>query len=407
MNKWLNKKIILVITFVVCFSTTFMIGPKAEGVQLNNEVINTPDENQIDLTKNAKSAILIEPNTLGIMYQKDAHAKRPQASLTKIMTLILIYDALGKNLISLDQKLTASEHAHSFTGTQGTNIYLETGEKMSVRDLLKGLAIASANDAAVVFAEAIGGSEENFVKMMNAKAKKIGCLNTVFKNSHGLHMEGHYTSAYDLGLMASYLINNYPDVLNYTKVYEDYVRENTVKRFWLVNTNKLVKFVEGVDGLKTGWTPEAGNCMVATIKKDGVRYIAVLLGCSDNKIRAAEAMQMLNFATSNYTVIPIITKGEVIKTHEDVSIIPKVYHIIVSENVYILNRKTDPVKEVKREVNINYSNLGFDNKNAGTIKVFYNGKLVKEVGLVVKEDLLKASYFEVFFEVLKEIFLVS
>lgn len=379
---------VLVIVFV------FSIGPvRAEE-----------GEQEQELTRDARSAILIEPTTLEVIYEKNADEKLAPASLTKIMTMILVYDALAKGLISKDTVLTASE---SVRGLEGTKIYLEVGEKMKVEDLLKSVAIGSANDAAIVFAEALGGSVPNFAKMMNKKAQQIGCKNTSFKNPNGLPEEGHYTTARDVAIMAAYLVNNYPDVLNYTKIYEDYVRENTEKRFWLVNTNKLVKFIEGVDGLKTGWTPEAGHCLCATMKKNGMRFIAVVMNCSNNEKRNSEALQLLNYATANYNVVPLFKKNEVIKTYEDVSFYPKYYHIVLTEDVNIVNKKGEPLKEITTEVEIDYDNLSYDNKKVGTFKVYYDGKLLKEVNLAVKEELKRASYFNILCEVLKEIFLVS
>jgi len=388
------RKLIRILLGVLVIVFVFSIGPvRAEE-----------GEQEQELTRDARSAILIEPTTLEVIYEKNADEKLAPASLTKIMTMILVYDALAKGLISKDTVLTASE---SVRGLEGTKIYLEVGEKMKVEDLLKSVAIGSANDAAIVFAEALGGSVPNFAKMMNKKAQQIGCKNTSFKNPNGLPEEGHYTTARDVAIMAAYLVNNYPDVLNYTKIYEDYVRENTEKRFWLVNTNKLVKFIEGVDGLKTGWTPEAGHCLCATMKKNGMRFIAVVMNCSNNEKRNSEALQLLNYATANYNVVPLFKKNEVIKTYEDVSFYPKYYHIVLTEDVNIVNKKGEPLKEITTEVEIDYDNLSYDNKKVGTFKVYYDGKLLKEVNLAVKEELKRASYFNILCEVLKEIFLVS
>ena len=368
------------------------------------QAIDSSKEEEVELAKNAQSAILIEPSTLEVIYTKAPDELRAPASMTKIMTMILIYEALQKKLITKDQMLTASDNV---AGIEGTKIYLEPGEKMSVDDLLKSLAINSANDAAVVFAEAIGGSLANFVKMMNQRAKQIGCKNTTFKNPHGLHEKGHMTTARDVALMAAYLINNYPDVLNYTKIYEDYVRENTEKRFWLVNTNKLVRFVEGVDGLKTGWTDEAGYCIAATIIRDGRRFIAVLMKCPNNKVRNAEAVEMLTYALNNYNVVSLFKRNTVIKTYEDVSFYPKLYHIIITEDVNILSRKGEPLKKVTTDIKIDYKHLDYDNKKVGTMKVYYDGQFLKEVNLSVKEEVKKASFLNILCEVLKEIFLVS
>lgn len=371
----------------------------------NDEVDEVIDnEDGLELVKDAKSAILIEPTTLEVIYEKNALDQRPPASMTKIMTMILIMEALRNNVIRLDQMLTCSEYASSMGGT---NIYLEPGEKMSVEDLLKSVAINSANDSSVVFAEAIGGSETNFVKMMNSKAKKIGATRTVFKNSNGLPEPGHVSCAHDMALMGAYLINNYPEILYYTSIYEHYVREDTTKRFWLVNTNKLVKFVEGVDGLKTGWTNESGYCLTATQKKDNKRFIAVAMGNTTAKIRNAEIMQMLNYAMSTYDVYPIFVKNSVIDTYEDVRYYPKTYNILIKEDVNVLRKKGDELKKITTETNVNYENIGYDNKKVGTIKIFYGGELLKEVDLEVQEEVKKASFLAILFEVFKEIFLAS
>lgn len=373
-----------------------------ENLKNIRSVIN--EEVELELVKDAKSAILIEPTTLEVIYEKNADEKRPPASMTKIMTMILIMEALEKKVLTLDQELTASEYASSMGGT---NIYLEPGEKMSVRDLLLSIAINSANDSSVVFAEAIGGSEANFVKMMNQKAKQIGATNTVFKNCNGLPEQGHVSTARDMAIMGAYLINNYPDILNYTKIYEAYLREGKPNKFWLVNTNKLVKFVEGVDGLKTGWTNESGYCLTATIKRDGKRFIAVAMGNTDAKTRNAEVMQMLNYALSTYDVHPIYKKDSIIETYEDVRFYPKVYNIVITEDVNVLKKKGAELKNITIETNIIYENIGYDNKKIGTLKIYYDGKLLKEVDLAVKEEVTKASFFNILYEVLKEIFLVS
>jgi D-alanyl-D-alanine carboxypeptidase (penicillin-binding protein 5/6) len=384
-------KILLSLLIICLIFTVASVRAEGEGQEL-------------EIVTDAKSAILMEPTTLEVIYEKNAHELRAPASLTKIMTMILIYEALEKGLISKTTMLTASEN---IKGLEGTKIYLEVGEKMSVDDLLKSVAIGSANDAAIVFAEALGGSIANFSKMMNKKAQSIGCKNTSFKNPNGLYVDGHLTTAYDVAVMSSYLINHYPEVLNYTKIYEDYVRENTEKRFWLVNTNKLVKYVEGVDGLKTGWLPEAGNNLSLTMKKDGMRFIAVVMGCTTNIKRNTEALQLLNYAINNYQVISLFKRNAVVKTYEDVSFYPKLYHIILTDDVNVLNKKGEPLKKVTTELVINYNNLYYNNKKVGTLKVYYDGELIKEVNLAVKEEVKRASYFTIFCEVLKEIFLVS
>ena len=222
-------------------------------------------QNDIGLVKVGKSAILMEASTGTILYSKEPDLRRPPASMTKIMTLKLILDAVESKRIDLEEMVTTSEYASKQIGTR---IFLSVNEQMKVKDLKKSIAIASANDASVALAERISGSEENFVAMMNKEASRLGLKNTNFVNCTGLPAHNHYSSSRDMAIMARELILKHENILEITKIYEDYVREDTPeKRFWLVNTNKLVRFVPGVDGLKTGWTEEAGYCLTATMKK--------------------------------------------------------------------------------------------------------------------------------------------
>lgn len=206
-----------------------------------------------ELAGNVKSAILIERDTGKILYEKNANQELPPASMTKIMTMLLIMEAIDKGKLSWNEKIRTSEYAASMGGSQ---IFLEPGEEMTAKEMMMGIAIGSGNDAAVAMAERIAGSEEAFVDMMNQKAKQLGLKHTFFKNVTGLPVSGHYSTAYDMAIMAKELLK-YEDITKFTGMYESYLRENTDKKFWLVNTNKLVRFYPGVDGLKTGFTAEA------------------------------------------------------------------------------------------------------------------------------------------------------
>ena len=210
-------------------------------------------------------------------------------------------------MIKLNDLVTTPKEASSLGGSQ---IYLCEGEQMSVHDLLKAMCIASANDASMSLAYYIGGNEKNFVNMMNNKVKELGLNNTNFVTPYGFDDENHYSSCYDMAIMASYLINNYPKILEYTSLYEDYVREDTEKRFWLVNTNKLVKFIDGVDGLKTGWTNNSGYCLTATISKNNERFIVVNMGNSSPSTRNKEVSELLQYAINNYETETIVSKDE-------------------------------------------------------------------------------------------------
>lgn len=284
---------------------------------------------ELKLAPNAASSILIEATSRQVLYASDENEKLFPASTTKIMTMILMFEAINKGTLKWDDVLTCSAHAASMGGSQ---IYLEEGEKMSVSDLFKAIAIASANDACVMVGERIAGSHEGFVKMMNEKAKELNLTNTHFCNATGLHDDNHYTCALDLSLMAAYLIEIGGDRLfETTSLYDSYIRENSAQKFWLVNTNKLLKSYEGCDGLKTGYTREAGYCIVSTAIRNGLRLIAVVMKESEPKVRNQEVCQLLDYGFSLYENVILFKKDEVI------------------EEVKISNAKVDSIKVVSRE----------------------------------------------------------
>ena len=244
-----------------------------------------------------KSAVLMEAATGRILYEQNADAALPPASVTKVMTLLLTMEAIEKGTITLDQMLTASEHAASMGGTQ---VFLEVGEQMSVEDLLKSVIIASANDAAVVLAEAIAGSEESFVAMMNSRAAELGMNNTHFENTNGLDdtVTNHVTSARDIAIMSRELISH-EKILQYSGIWMDTVRNGA---FGLTNTNRLVRFYRGATGLKTGSTSRAKFCISATAKRDGMHLIAVIMGAETRDVRNAEAAKLLDWGFANYSL---------------------------------------------------------------------------------------------------------
>ena len=216
-----------------------------------------------DFAPNSKSAILIDANTGTILYEKNIHEKLAPASMTKVMSMLLIMEAIDNGSLSFEDDVLISENAASMGGSQ---VYLQAGETYQVKELLKGIAVASGNDAVVAMAEKIAGSVADFVNMMNSKAKELGANDTNFVNPHGLDAENHYTTAYDMSLMAKELLKH-PKILEFTSIYEDYLQKKDGSSIWLVNTNKLVRFYDGVDGLKTGFTTTAGYCLTATAKK--------------------------------------------------------------------------------------------------------------------------------------------
>lgn len=243
----------------------------------------------------APSAVLMEASTGKVLFEKNAHEQRPCASITKVMTLLLVMEALDEGRIHLEDMVSASEHASSMGGS---DIWLEPGETMSVDDLLKATVIVSANDAAVALAEYVSGSEEAFVQRMNERAAELGMTNTVFKNCNGLDEDGHVTTAYDIALMSRALIQH-EKIFDYTQVWMDELRGGKTQ---LVNTNKLLKSYSGITGLKTGTTGKAGSCMAATAERDGMSLVAVVLGCASTEDRFSSAASLLDVGFSGWAL---------------------------------------------------------------------------------------------------------
>lgn len=277
-------------TFVILFSTLY-VKAYAEAPSMN---------------VSAKAAVLMEPLTGKVLLEQNPHEKLPPASVTKVMTILLIYEAIADGKIKFEDIVTVSSHAASMGGSQ---VYLEAMEQQSVRDLLKSIIVASANDASVAMAEFIAGSEEGFVVMMNQKAQQLGMSDTNFINCCGLPAKGHYTCAYDIALMSRELITKYPEVLDFTKIWMDKIIHRTARgeeEFGLSNTNRLIKSYNGATGLKTGSTDEALYCISATAERDGLCLISVILGSPDSNTRFHEAMKMLDYGFANYK----ISKGD-------------------------------------------------------------------------------------------------
>ncbi len=248
-----------------------------------------------DSSVTAPSAVLMEASTSKILYEKNSHEQRPCASVTKVMTLLLVFEEIDAGKLSLEDTITASEHAASMGGS---DIWLETGETMSCNDMIKATVVASANDAAVALAEHICGSEDVFVERMNKRAKELGMNDTVFKNCNGLDEEGHITSANDVAIMSRELIKH-EKIFDYTSIWLDTLRDGKTQ---IVNTNKLLKTYNGITGLKTGTTDDAGCCMSATAERDGVSLIAVVLGCATGKERFSDSAALLDYGFANISV---------------------------------------------------------------------------------------------------------
>lgn len=258
------------------------------------------------ITVDARSALLIEPTSGKILYEKNSDEKFAPASVTKIMTMLLTMEAVDSNRISLQDKVTCSENAKKMGGS---TMLLDTGEVRTVEELLKGVAIASGNDAAVALAEYLGGTEEAFVGMMNKRAQELGMGNTTFKNSNGLPIEGHLSTAKDISIMSMELLKH-PTILKYSGIYMETISEGRKSPIELVNHNKLVRFFEGCDGLKTGYTEEAKYCISATASRNGVRMLSVIMGAPTYKVRNRDAGMLLNYGFSKFEGKKIFAKDE-------------------------------------------------------------------------------------------------
>jgi len=344
------------------------------------------------ITVDAKASLLMEAETGKILVENNVHEKLAPASVTKVMTMLLIYEALDQERIKWDDIVTTSAHAASMGGSQ---IFLEAEEKQTVRDLTKAIVIASANDAAVAMAEFIAGSEEAFVTMMNNKAKALGMDNTNFVNSCGLDATGHLTTAFDIALMSRELILKYPEVIKLATVRLDKITHKTARgeeEFGLTNTNRLIRNYPGITGLKTGSTGEALYCISATADKEGMQLIAVVLGAPDPTIRFDSAMKLLDYGYSNYALIAKeesgtvmgeikIYKGKVeqapvvIKEQTNV-LVPKGKHIVIDSEVKIMDSL-----EAKVEAG----------EKAGVVIYTHEGQEVGRSELIVAEGIEKAS----------------
>mgnify|MGYP004498059803 FL=1 len=355
-----------------------------------------------ELLPNAKSGLLIEASTGEVLYEKNKNEKVSVASMTKMVAQIIILENIEKGTLTWDEKIKVSSNA---AGMGGSQIWLQPGEEMTVRDLMKGITMASANDATVAMAERIAGTETAFVKQMNDKVKELGLKNTHFVNPIGLDEENHYSSAYDMGLIAKELLKH-EQILEFSKVYEDYIRQDTPNKYWVVNTNKLVRFYEGADGLKTGFTDNAGYCMAVTAKRDGMRLVAIVLGEESGKVRNQETSELLDYGFNLYKVDVVKNKSDIIQeikidkgTKNKVSLSPK-------EDIVVLKKKSEISKKYDLDVKLEKIKLPLKKGDViGKVLVKDNNKTIKKVDLIVNEDVKKLGYFKTILVTLKDILL--
>ncbi len=345
-----------------------------------------------NLATNSKSAILIDASSGEVLFSKNEFEELSPASMTKIASMLLIMEAIDENKISLDEDVIISKEASSMGGSQ---IFLQEGETYKVSELLKGVAIASGNDAVVALAEKVGGTVDNFVKMMNDKCSEIGCKNTSFKNPHGLDEDGHYSSAYDMSLLAKELLN-YEDILNYTSIYEEYLTKNDGSKTWLVNTNKLLRYYPGLDGLKTGYTDLAGYCLTSTALKNDLRLISVVMGSDTSENRSSDTVELLNYGFNTYKLFKIKDSSEKIGTIKVLNGKQETVDVYLKEDATELQKITEDNKSYEFIINIDEVSAPLKtNEVIGTADVIDNeGNVVDTVDLIIKEDIEKANLLD-------------
>lgn len=358
----------------------------------------------VDLNLNAKSALLMDVATGTVLYEKECHERLAPASVTKVMTMLLIMEALDDGRIHLDDQVTASETAAAKGGSQ---IYLKAGETMPVSDMLKSIAVSSANDCACAMAELIAGSESAFVEQMNQRAAELGMADTHFVNCTGLddskEAERHRTSAYDIALMSRQLLKYHPDIKKYTTIWMDTVRGGT---FGLSNTNKLIRFYSGATGLKTGFTSGAGYCLSATAKREGMELIAVVMGCESSQKRTADCKALLDYGFATYSVVrPGLKEGRTVAVHlGKQNTVP----VELTERREIL---VDKAKRTSLTARVELAQLVpapvEKGQQVGTISVYAGEKLLIQLPLAAAQAVAKLSFGDVFKLVLERVCMIA
>lgn len=395
MSNFLFRKSFLRIFSLLCFllilfSWSFPVLALEESTSSNTQ---TETSFHVD----APCALLMEASTGTVLFEQAADEERAPASVTKVMTLLLIFDALASGQISLNDTVSVSKHASSMGGSQ---VFLETGETQTVETMIKCIAVASGNDAAVAMAEYISGSEEAFVSKMNARAKELGMTHTHFINCCGLDAEGHYTSARDIALMSRELTTSYPAIFDYTTIWMENITHVTIRgssEFGLTNTNKLIRQYDGATGLKTGSTSKAGFCLSATATKNDISLIAVVMGCSSSKVRIAATSALLDYGFSICHIFtdenpPVLSPVSVRQGAVDT--ISCEYDKTFS---YVATQDFDASK-IKRKLRWN-KNITAPLKKGdavGELIYYYDSKKLGSIFVMAKESVKKATYFDYF-----------
>ena len=371
-----GKGLLSAVLLIVCILGTFL---PAYGEEME------------PLTLESKSALLMDAGTGTVLYEKNSHEAMPPASVTKVMTMLLIYEAEENGQFQWEDSVQVSDHAASMGGSQ---VFLEPGETQSAADMTKCIAIASANDAAVAMAEFVAGSEGAFVERMNKKAQELGMTDTHFVNACGLDAEGHVTSAHDIGLMSRELMIRFPEIKEYTTTWQDTIIHRTRKgetTFGLTNTNKLIKWYEGATGLKTGSTGKALYCLSGTAERDGLHLIAVVMAAPDFKIRFQETMKLLDYGFANYSAQKGLPAGEkmgkisVTKGMED-----SVDAVVKEETAFLVKKDDGKEWETKTDILPFVAAPVKKGEKVGELLYLINGETVGSTDLVAKDTIEKA-----------------
>lgn len=379
-----NKVISLLLTLF------FLVGTFATAVKAEPNKKEEANSKDAGINVDARSALLMEPQSGKIIFEKNSNEKLAPASVTKIMTMLLTMEAVDSGKIKLTDKVTISENSKKMGGS---SMLLDTGEVRSVEELIKGIGIASGNDAAVAMAEYLAGSEEAFVKLMNERAQQLGMKNTSFKNCTGLSAPGHITTAYDIALMSKELLKH-STILKYTGTYMETISEGRKSPIGLVNHNKLVRFFKGCDGLKTGFTDEAKYCISATATRDGVRMLSVIMGSPSYKVRNKDASMLLNYGFSKFECKKVLVKGADI---EKITLNKQGDRFFVAKAREDLNIIMEKGKEGKitKKYAIDTTKREYKaNEAVGYCEVYLNGELVGKVEIYSDRDVKKSGVFE-------------
>ncbi len=400
MKKNLFKKVSLMLLGLLCFNN---ILPMA---QINHKVIEDDDVNDFKMVfeegidVDARSALLIEPGSGVILYEKNCDEQFAPASVTKIMTMLLAMEAIDSGKIKLDDQITCSENAKKMGGS---TMLLDIGEVRTVEEILKGIAVASGNDAAVAMAEYLGGTEQAFVELMNKRAQELGMTKTCFKNCNGLPIEGHITTARDIATMSMELLKH-PTILKYSGIYMETISEGRKSPIELVNHNKLVRFFEGCDGLKTGYTEEAKYCISATASRNGVRMLSVIMGAPTYKVRNRDASMLMNYGFSKYEGKVLYQKDDDVEQIFLGKNTDRFFMAKAKENLNISYLKGSEGEPEIRVVIDDMKDFYSSGDVVGKCEVYLNDTKVGEVELYADRDVEKAGFFENFKYNIKHLF---